>query len=534
MINIELVQQAIQLIQQGKSNEGESLINKILEENPQEIPLMSTIGSLYLRLNKPEKAKKYILMAYNTQKNINTTLSLATYSMSQKDYVNAAIKFEEALSFNEDKKIYDILISCLTKTQQKFKRHKIAERFYKTFPKDELATFHYASALTDIGDFINAEFMVANFLQNNPKSGKLWSQLGILKELIYCDYQQAYECYKQANECGEIDTILDMAICQTKLGNYKEAENLFETALKNNHNINNILFSYGTCELFQRKFYEGFEKITQRIPNETEICYGLTNIYQKGDNYNNDCYVICDQGYGDHLQFIRYLPALKEKFGDFKVATPKELQKLFSLNYPDIEFLDFKNFKKNQQAIRITDLPYILDLDFDNIPFSEGYLDTPPAEIKSDKFKVGICWLAGGTGLRGPIHRSVNLKNLDPILKIENIQFYSLQFGDNSNEIEGYSHVIDLGKDFKSFYDTACAIKAMDAIICVDTSLLHLSGALGTKTLLLLPKSADWRWFNENKKTEWYNSVEIFKQTDNISWEKPIRNLICRLKELSS
>ena len=534
MIDFEQVKQAILLIQQGKDDEGENIINNILEANPQEVQLMSTIGSLYSRLNKPQKAEKYLTMAYNTQKTASTIIGLASFYMAQEDYINAALKFEECLSYHADKKIYDILIACLTRTLQKFKRCEIAEKMFKSFPEDELSTFLYSSALTDVGKFIEAENIVVEFLKKKPASGKIWSQLGLLKELIYCDNQQAYECYKEADKYGEIDATYDMAVCYTKLGKYKEAEELFEIALKRNHNTNNVLFSYGSCELFQRKFYEGFEKITQRIPNETEICYKLTDIYHKGDEIKEGCYLLCEQGFGDHIQFIRYLPALKEKIGDFKVAAPKPLQKLFSVNYPDIEFTDFNKFTKDQQAIRITDLPYILDLDFDHIPFSEGYLNTPTAEIKSDKLKVGLCWLAGGTGLRGPIHRSINLKNLEPVLNMANIQFYSLQVEDATNAVKNYPQIIDLGKDFKSFYDTACAIKAMDIVICVDTSLLHLAGALGTKTLLLLPKSADWRWFDETKKTEWYDSVELFKQTDNISWEDPIREVACKLKELSS
>ena len=77
-------------------------------------------------------------------------------------------------------------------------------------------------------------------------------------------------------------------------------------------------------------------------------------------------------------------------------------------------------------------------------------------------------------------------------------------------------------------------MKAMDVIISVDTSVAHLAGALGVKTFLMLPYVNDWRWFNDTKTTPWYKSVEIFKQTDLISWEKPIEDIICNLKEYSS
>ena len=94
--------------------------------------------------------------------------------------------------------------------------------------------------------------------------------------------------------------------------------------------------------------------------------------------------------------------------------------------------------------------------------------------------------------------------------------------------------MINLAKDFKSFEDTAEAVNAMDLIITVDTSVAHLAGALGKKTFLLLPYASDWRWFDDNKTTPWYDSVEIFKQTDSISWEKPIEEIVCKINEFYS
>ena len=90
--------------------------------------------------------------------------------------------------------------------------------------------------------------------------------------------------------------------------------------------------------------------------------------------------------------------------------------------------------------------------------------------------------------------------------------------------------MINLGKDFKSFADTAKALMAMDVLVTVDTSVAHLAGALGIKTYLLLPYASDWRWFRDTKTTPWYDSVEIFKQIDHISWKEPIDKIVEKLK----
>jgi ADP-heptose:LPS heptosyltransferase len=132
------------------------------------------------------------------------------------------------------------------------------------------------------------------------------------------------------------------------------------------------------------------------------------------------------------------------------------------------------------------------------------------------------------------INRTINVKLLEPLFNIDNVQFYSFQVTDTFKGNEKYPQMINLAKGFKNFDDTAKAMKSLDLIISVDTSVAHLAGALGVKTFLMLPYTSDWRWFEDTKTTPWYDSVEIFKQIDPISWEQPIEDIICKLKEYSS
>ena len=207
---------------------------------------------------------------------------------------------------------------------------------------------------------------------------------------------------------------------------------------------------------------------------------------------------------------------------------------MYKQNYSGINFITYDEINPQMQAIKITDLAYALNMDFDNIPFAQGYLNSETLEIKNAKLKVGLCWEAGSAGIRGMINRTINVKFFEPFMNLEHVQTYSFQVKDSLKGNEKYSEkMINLASDFKDFSDTAKAIKAMDLIITVDTAVAHLAGALGIKTFLMLPYSTDWRWFSDTKTTPWYNSVEIFKQTDTISWEKPIEDIICKLKEYS-
>ena len=206
---------------------------------------------------------------------------------------------------------------------------------------------------------------------------------------------------------------------------------------------------------------------------------------------------------------------------------------MFAKNYKEINFVPYEELNPNIQTIFITDLAYVLNIDFDNIPYSEGYLQANNASIENSKLKVGLCWEAGSAGIRTMINRTINIKFFEKMLNLEDIQVYSFQVDDTLNGNERYSQMINLAKDFKTFSDTASALKSMDILVTVDTSVVHLAGALGVKTFLLLPYATDWRWFRDTKKTPWYNSIEIFKQQNHISWEKEINEIIEKLLNLA-
>ena len=172
-------------------------------------------------------------------------------------------------------------------------------------------------------------------------------------------------------------------------------------------------------------------------------------------------------------------------------------------------------------------------MDFQNIPFSDKYIDVPQQSgIKSNKLKVGLCWEAGNSDLRTTIHRSININEFAKLFE-QDYEFYSFQVGASNNEIKKYP-IVDLGKDFKDFYDTASYLKSMDIIVAVDTSVANLSGAMGLNTLMLLPYYPDWRWFDNDNTTEWYKSVSIYKQQYKNSWKPEIDRIIAKLTELKN
>ena len=101
----------------------------------------------------------------------------------------------------------------------------------------------------------------------------------------------------------------------------------------------------------------------------------------------------------------------------------------------------------------------------------------------------------------------------------ENITFYSIQKEDEFNELNDFPEIINLSSELSDFSMTAAILKNLDLLITIDSAPVHLSGALGVKTLLLLPSNSEWRWFKDNHKTLWYDSVDIQQQLYPYSWE---------------
>jgi tetratricopeptide (TPR) repeat protein len=311
------------------------------------------------------------------------------------------------------------------------------------------------------------------------------------------------------------------------LREFDEAEKYYKKMLTNFPNNVDASVSLGMLYLTQKKFTQGYEYFYKReLP---KIVRDVKNIWKPNDIINDNVTILCEQGIGDQIQFARYLPFLKSK--TITIAMKKSLQRLMKENFPSLNIIDYSEINKDEQMIRITDLAFALNIDFDNIPSSKGYLDCQEMNIESDKPKIGLCWEAGSAGIRTLINRTINVKAFEPIFDLANIQLYSLQYIDTLGGNEKYPQMINLAKDFNDFYDTASAIKSMDAIITVDTSIAHIAGALGKKTYLLLPYTSDWRWFDDTKTTPWYDSIEIFKQKDNISWEKEIMEITKILKK---
>jgi ADP-heptose:LPS heptosyltransferase len=261
-----------------------------------------------------------------------------------------------------------------------------------------------------------------------------------------------------------------------------------------------------------------------------------------GENLTNRSILLySEQGFGDTIQFIRYvalLYALKPKA--IYIETQNSLVSLLS-QIPEIKhvFVFGETTPNTDYHIPLMGLAHVFKTTLKTIPKAMPYLSAPekiPYALKAGidqqiRIRVGFNW-AGRSTNKNDSNRSISLNMLGLLTENTRIQFYSLQYGDVSKVLSSYeNNIIDLSEKLGDFAQTATIIQQLDLIITVDTALAHLAGALGIKCWVILPFAPDWRWLLDRNDTPWYPSLRLFRQPKPGDWISVIYSIETALVE---
>jgi tetratricopeptide (TPR) repeat protein len=249
-----------------------------------------------------------------------------------------------------------------------------------------------------------------------------------------------------------------------------------------------------------------------------------------------------EQGFGDALQFCRYLPMLKRRgAAKVSVACQPALQRLFdSLEGVDAVYpLDGKTtIPGHDHWSLMLSLPMLFNTTVDTIPASMPYLRAPAAlarrwrsRLPEGGFKVGVVW-AGDPRPHDPSsnaidqRRSMTALSFAPLLRVPGVTFVSLQKGSATRPQIASLHAalrpFDPMDDVEDFADTAAIVENLDLVITVDTSIAHLAGALGKPVWILSRYDACWRWFRDRDDSPWYPTARLFRQTAPGDWDSVV------------
>ncbi|MCW6049624.1 tetratricopeptide repeat protein [Lyngbya sp. CCAP 1446/10] len=342
--------------------------------------------------------------------------------------------------------------------------------------------------------------------------------------------------------------------------NYVEALNNLGTVLEANHEIDRAISLYNqaiSCDpncakshfnlslalLLTGDLPRGFAEYEWRWQTDQAKKIQWLNfdrpIWDGSDLHGKTILIRCEQGLGDAIQFVRYAAIVQQKGGKVILSCYQELKRLFK-QIPGIEQVAVRmdELSDFQVQVPLMSLPHILETNLENIPANVPYLAAPPHwqfSLNADgNFKVGIVWAGSSEHLKD-FQRSSYLSYFLKLLDIPGVSFYSLQKEVSVADriLLNQTSAIDLSDNLNDFADTATVISQLDLVICVDTAVAHLAGALGKPVWIMLSFVPDWRWMLQREDSPWYPTARLFRQETAGDWDGVGDRVKIALQELT-
>jgi tetratricopeptide (TPR) repeat protein len=243
--------------------------------------------------------------------------------------------------------------------------------------------------------------------------------------------------------------------------------------------------------------------------------------------------MVGDQGYGDTIQFARYIPSIADRCQELIVGCSAELGPLLA-TVPGVTQCCHRwtDVPGHAAHCRLSSLPGLLHTTLETIPAKVPYLfadrslakdwrERFDASLKPGTRRIGLAW-AGRLTHPNNRRRSLELRSLAPLASIGGLSFVSLQRPLPPSDAEALTLFPDLSDNAGDFAETAAMIMNLDLVITVDTAMAHLAGALGKPVWILLSKAADWRWMIDRSDSPWYPTARLFRQKAPGDWSPVI------------
>jgi hypothetical protein len=256
--------------------------------------------------------------------------------------------------------------------------------------------------------------------------------------------------------------------------------------------------------------------------------------------------VHCEQGLGDTMQFVRFVPLARKRCGRLILAAqPKLIPLLAHSGFTDL-VSNTCRLPPFDAHVPLLSLPYLFGADEASIPRDIPYLAVPPARIAQwggrlrphAGFSIGIAW-QGHRKFHGDRLRSIPLECYAPLAAVPGVRLVSLQKGDGVEQTEalaGRFELLDLRPQYDdeegAFVNAAAVMHHLDLVVSADTAVAHLAGALGVPVWVALPAAADWRWMLARADSPWYATMRLFRQGSAGDWQSVFRKMAQELAAL--
>lgn len=331
---------------------------------------------------------------------------------------------------------------------------------------------------------------------------------------------------------GYVDAVANQASALHLSGRIDDAIAAYRRAIAMQPMHANAHSGIGLLYLMNGDFAEGWYEYEWRFRSSEASAPTLPGVVWGGESLQNRrILVYSEQGFGDALQFCRYLPLLRERGATVFLRVPPALNALLAESMPWLQISSEAKapLPAYDCHCALLSLPHRFETRMESIPATVPYLRPPEAALKRwaeripatpGELKVGIVW-AGSKLHVNDLNRSIPLPTWAPLLAVEGVRFFSLQVGDETRQLAEApaQKATDLSPLLTDYAETAAAVAQLDLVISVDTSVVHLAGALARPTWILIPTVPDWRWLRARDDNPWYPTVRLFRQAAIFEWE---------------
>jgi hypothetical protein len=241
---------------------------------------------------------------------------------------------------------------------------------------------------------------------------------------------------------------------------------------------------------------------------------------------NGRLLMVGDQGYGDTIQFARYIPLIADRCAELILGCSAEMGPLLSTIPGVTQYCHrWTDVPGHAAHCRLSSVPGLVHTTLETIPAKVPYLFAEPSRVATWRERldatmpqgvrrIGLAWTGRPTHPNDR-RRSIPLARLVPLAAVGGAAFVSLQkpipATDNA-ALSRFPGLADLSAGLADFGDTAAVIANLDLVITVDTAVGHLAGAMAKPVWILLPKASDWRWLLERSDSPWYPTARLFRQ----------------------
>ena len=539
-------------------DEAEQCYRKAIELDAANIKALSNLGNLLARNERHDEAEQcYRKTIALDRNNAPAYFHLGLLLSSLKRDEEAEQCYRKAIAIDPGYAIaYSNLGVLLAKEQRDNEAEHCCRKAIALDPGNAIAHSNLGKLLAKRKHYDKAEQHYRKAITIDPTCATAYTNLGLLLEDLK-RYDEAEKNYLQAIACAPNAAISysNLGLFLTRTRREEEAEQCFRQAITVDPTFSIAHFNLGFLLLRQGRLSEGWPYFETRndpnLPDENKHPCPINAPFPQwqGESLAGKSLLVWpEQGLGDEIQFCRYLSLLKEQ-GAAQITllckaplttlmeTLEGVDTVISLGEADTVVT------AHDYWIYPLSIPLHCQTTLTTIPARLPYLQALPdrvtrwsARLPHQGFRVGLVWKGNRLHTNDNKRSLPGLVTLAPLWSVPGVRFVSLQKGQGEDEARNppaEQPLIDLGAEIDDFGDTAAIVEQLDLVICVDTAVAHLAGALAKPCWVLLPaEKGDWRWLKDRNDSPWYPGVmRLFRQTRDEDWTSVVLDIKSALRD---